>query len=334
MNFRWEPEQGTSEKSPDGTDGNPLVLRVAAAISGRKSATSCGKLNDAEINVEQLANQVRTALNSNEEDSVFSALASLDHNPTLIGKIKEFYMLNFGVDIEIDIQDQLWNWMGVWQDESKALAYLGQTTAGEKEKQVAEHRDEGKNLDAREKVLLRAQEYVAQKPDYGYGGDGARPEPGNGKIDCSAMVASCIISAGYTDPYDNPSTGTRNTGIAKEDGSGKWGNGVALMVSNPGWQEKGLNEMERGDVATFWTSRDNQKGENGQFDHVGFIEAVKKDESGKLVSFDFLHSFGNKKKKSSGPQRTSYSMEKPPSYIKLMGVFNWDYDQNSFTQNE
>ena len=171
---------------------------------------------------------------------------------------------------------------------------------------------------ARSAAVARAGEYVTANPGKTYGFTPTISPPG-GKIDCSGLVRAAVMAAGYPDPFLDPVTGLYNAGMPKEDGTGNWQNGVAVLVSNPNWVSKPLNEVISGDMVTFSTTRTNHQGEGGKYDHIGIVNKITAGEDGKVASFTFIHSSSG-----NGPSDGTYNIAKPPSWMTASGAYSWD----------
>jgi RHS repeat-associated protein len=112
--------------------------------------------------------------------------------------------------------------------------------------------------------------------------------------------------------------GTLKTGkgMPKANGQGYWANGVASIVSHS--IEIPIGDVQIGSAVTFRSGRSDHKGEEGQYDHVGMVTNIKRDDDGNIVSFNFIHS------SSKGVNEQTYDMEKGVAGFQLKGVFAWD----------
>jgi RHS repeat-associated protein len=124
------------------------------------------------------------------------------------------------------------------------------------------------------------------------------------KLDCSAAASNAVVSAGVS----NPKSGKGVDG---------WKNGVALIVGNSRQVDK--TEIRVGDMATFKSGRSDHKGKDGEFDHIGVISKINKDDGGNIISFDFLHATSSK-----GIVEQTYDMEKGMSGFELKNFYQWD----------
>ncbi|MCB9233302.1 MAG: hypothetical protein H6581_16715 [Bacteroidia bacterium] len=266
-----------------------------------------------------------------DEERIYTHLGMIEGGGKQAEELKRKFCELYDTDLETYLKKELWDVFGLGE-ESKALEMLnGEVNQPTTKDKKAEN---PRNQDARSIVIERANEYVAQNPGNSYGFDKFKPipDPGEGKIDCSGLVRACIIASGYPDPMKNKETGKDNPGFEaangigttdeKGKGTGRWLNGVSLLASNPDWQKLPLNEVENGDLAIFKTNRSDHQGDEGEFDHIGIITSVNKDEEGNLISFDFIHSFLTAPK---GPQKYSYKIDEPKSWLTLMGAYKWDY---------
>jgi RHS repeat-associated protein len=132
------------------------------------------------------------------------------------------------------------------------------------------------------------------------------------KMDCSETVDKAI--------RESTDIGTlkTGTGIAKEDGIGKWNNGVALIVSNSDKLDN-IQQLETGNVVTFKSGRSDHKGENGQFDHIGMVTEIIKDDSNNITAFNVVHSSSSK-----GVIEQKYDLDKKMPGYELTGGYRWD----------
>jgi uncharacterized protein RhaS with RHS repeats len=135
------------------------------------------------------------------------------------------------------------------------------------------------------------------------------------EMDCSEAADKAV--------RESTDLGTLKTGegIPKKNGDGHWDNGVALMVSNSRNVES-KDDMKVGNTATFRSGRSSHKGENGEYDHIGMISDVTKNDDGKVASFKVIHSSTN-----SGVVEKKYDFSKGkegmPGY-EFRGVQAWD----------
>ncbi|HRZ43045.1 MAG TPA: RHS repeat-associated core domain-containing protein, partial [Bacteroidales bacterium] len=127
----------------------------------------------------------------------------------------------------------------------------------------------------RELVVERAFQHLNKKTTYESAKSGA---PGS-TADCSGFVSDCLRYAGYPDHRNNP-------GVPKS-GGGYYSNGVAIIVGAS--LPIAYNQIEPGDLLTFKTSRTDHKGKDGEFDHIGIVVNVIKNENGEVSSVDFIH---------------------------------------------
>jgi hypothetical protein len=121
--------------------------------------------------------------------------------------------------------------------------------------------------------------------------------------DCSKTVNDAI--------KNSTTVGSLKTGEGMTDQSRTWINGVALIVANCTPVNK--NDMVEGNLVTFRTERNTQKGFDGQFDHIGMITNIN------IISFDFVHATN-----ANGVHSSTYDMENGLDGFELKGVFAWD----------
>lgn len=116
----------------------------------------------------------------------------------------------------------------------------------------------------------------------------------------------------------------KGKGVDKEDGTGKWDNGVALIVANSR-EVNSFEEMEVGNTVTFRSGRKDHKGEDGKFDHIGMVTDITRDDDGNVTSFSVIHSA------SKGVREQAYDAAKGtkgmPGY-ELKGIQAWDTPGN------
>ena len=127
------------------------------------------------------------------------------------------------------------------------------------------------------------------------------------QLDCSAAAANAVVAAGLP----NPKTGTGVDG---------WDNGVALIVGNS--RKVNITEIRVGDMATFRSGRSDHKGENGEYDHIGVISNINRDDKGNITSFSFIHAT------SKGLIEQTYDMEKGMAGFELRDFYQWDTPDN------
>ena len=77
--------------------------------------------------------------------------------------------------------------------------------------------------------------------------------------------------------------------------------------------------MRVGDLATFKSSRSDYKGQNGEYDHIGMISKVNKDDNGYIISFNVIHATS-----SNGVMEQTYDMKNGMSKFELRDVYQWD----------
>jgi len=130
------------------------------------------------------------------------------------------------------------------------------------------------------------------------------------KMDCSETVDKAIRESTDLGSFKT------GTGVDREDGNGKWANGVALIVSNS--RETSTENMQAGNTVTFRSGRSDHKGEDGKFDHIGMVTNITKDNDGNVSSFDFVHS------SSKGVNEATYNMTSGLRGFELKGVQVWD----------
>jgi RHS repeat-associated protein len=125
------------------------------------------------------------------------------------------------------------------------------------------------------------------------------------KMDCSETVDRAIRN------------GTDLGSFKRGKGINGWTNGVALIVSNSRPVE--IDDIETGNVVTFRSTRSDHKGNDGEYDHIGMITNVVRNEDGSVNSFDFIHASSSK-----GVIEQSYNVNEGLSWLKLKGTFAWD----------
>jgi RHS repeat-associated protein len=132
------------------------------------------------------------------------------------------------------------------------------------------------------------------------------------KMDCSETVDKAI--------RESTDIGTlkTGTGIAKEDGKGKWNNGVALIASNSDKIDN-MQQLETGNVVTFKSGRSDHKGEDGKFDHIGMVTEVVKDDNNNITAFNVVHSSSSK-----GVIEQKYDLDKKMPGYELKDAYRWD----------
>ncbi|GHT41685.1 hypothetical protein FACS189437_08900 [Bacteroidia bacterium] len=129
-------------------------------------------------------------------------------------------------------------------------------------------------------------------------------------MDCSETVDRAIRES------TDLGTFKRGKGVDREDGNGKWANGVALIVSNS--REVETNDMEVGNTVIFKSGRSDHKGEDGKFDRIGMVTNITRGKDDDITSFDFVHS------SSKGVKEQTYNMGNGLSGFELKGVQAWD----------
>jgi RHS repeat-associated protein len=125
------------------------------------------------------------------------------------------------------------------------------------------------------------------------------------KMDCSETVDRAIRE------------GTNLGSFKRGKGINGWNNGVALIVSNSRPVE--LNDIETGNVVTFKSTRSDHKGDDGEYDHIGMITNIVRNEDGSVNSFYFIHASS-----SNGVIEHSYNVNEGLSWLELKGTFAWD----------
>ena len=135
------------------------------------------------------------------------------------------------------------------------------------------------------------------------------------KIDCSELVDRAIRNS------------TDLGSLKRGKGINGFNNGVALIVSNSRNVE--LNDIELGNLATFKSGRLDHKGVDGEYDHIGMITNVLRNEDGSVKSFDFIHSSGK------GVKEDTYNIDTGLAGFELKGTFAWDTpkEKNYFGKN-
>ena len=122
----------------------------------------------------------------------------------------------------------------------------------------------------------------------------------SGNVDCSGTVGRAVVFAGLPNPVS----------------TGKGANGVARIASTS--TKVDISEMRVGDAATFRTGREHHQGKDGEFDHIGIISKINKDDDGNITSFNFIHASNG------GVQEQTYDMKKGLSGYDLKNVYQWD----------
>jgi len=174
----------------------------------------------------------------------------------------------------------------------------------------------------RAQFLEVLKKYVEANPGGTYGYNPKKPTPSpeevkNGaKTDCAGLMRSGQVAMGNEDPAEG------QPGIKKKTEKGNWTNGVALIAS--GSQESSFKNLEEGNYVTFKTTRKDQQGELGEYDHIGAVQNIIRDKSGNLISFEVIHSFGNPDSPTSGPKIDKINMNQPSKYLIPKKVYKWD----------
>jgi hypothetical protein len=160
---------------------------------------------------------------------------------------------------------------------------------------------------------------------------------GEGGIDCSAFINESFKQSGYEAPnnYKPQNSGT------KVGDKGSWGNGVALIIDGLPIVDK--DDLQIGDLVTFKSSRDDHKGPDGAFDHIGIVQSVKTNKQGTVISITYYDSGGSnstaRKKKAkdpntpykAGPRMSTYDFSKTPceSCNKFRGAYRPGYKKKN-----
>ncbi|MCL2073585.1 MAG: RHS repeat-associated core domain-containing protein, partial [Marinilabiliaceae bacterium] len=137
---------------------------------------------------------------------------------------------------------------------------------------------------------------------------------GSYKYDCSESVARAIIFAGLSNPKNGP-------------GIGIWTNGVARIASSSTQIE--FSNIEAGNAVTFRSGRSDHKGDDCEFDHIGIVTSVARDEAGEVTSFMVIHSTNG-----NGIYEQSYSMTNGMSGYELKGAYKWDTAERTIKLSE
>jgi len=98
------------------------------------------------------------------------------------------------------------------------------------------------------------------------------------------------------------------------------GNGVAKIANSS--TKVDVSEMRVGDAATFKSTRTDHKGKDGEFDHIGIISNINRDNNNNITSFDVIHASSSK-----GVIEQTYDMTKKEgmsNYNELRNVYQWD----------
>jgi RHS repeat-associated protein len=133
------------------------------------------------------------------------------------------------------------------------------------------------------------------------------------QLDCSGLVSAAIVSSGMSNPIN---------GV----GMGQWTNGVARIVSLS--RETPLDNLQVGNVVTFRTDRSDQKGSNGEYDHIGIVSDLKY-ENGKIIGFTFIHTTPR-----SGAHKTDYYFKKGLIGFSLQKAYQWDTPEYNLREVE
>ena len=124
-----------------------------------------------------------------------------------------------------------------------------------------------------------------------------------GNMDCSGTVSKAVVSAGLPNP---------NKGNA---------NGVGNIAGNS--RKVDVSEMREGDMATFKSTRTDHKGKDGEFDHIGIISKINRNDKGEITSFDVIHASSSK-----GVIEQNYNMQQKKEgmnkYNELKNIYQWD----------
>ena len=121
------------------------------------------------------------------------------------------------------------------------------------------------------------------------------------QLDCSALVAVGIVSAGLPNPIDSKNVE---------------GNGVARIALTS--RAVGLDDLREGDAVTFRTSRQNHMGPDGIYDHIGLVSEIYRDKDGKVSGFAFMHASSG----ANEAREDKYTGDKP--WRELKGAYQWD----------
>jgi RHS repeat-associated protein len=151
---------------------------------------------------------------------------------------------------------------------------------------------DGRDTTQRNAAVKKAQEYVDNKKPGNQYLMGAKGKPGE-KVDCSGLVAACVIAGGET----NPNTGDK-------------GSGVLNIESNA--QKVDENGAVAGNIVTF-------EFDKGYPYHTGLVTDVVKDKDGNVTSFTMIHSSGGK-----GPNKQTVTMGEGKLGKGVNGFYKWD----------
>ena len=130
-------------------------------------------------------------------------------------------------------------------------------------------------------------------------------------VDCSGIVDKILIQVMH------------HSFMGKEYKG--WGNGVARIAGRA--FQISEKDVQPGDLVTFRTTRTDQKGPDGIFDHIAIITAIIRNKTGEIIGLKFIHAHSTGVNESVWPD-PKYDSRTPTGY------YAWDSDRIIATTSE
>jgi len=168
----------------------------------------------------------------------------------------------------------------------------------------------------RAQAAQKALEYVNKNPGDTYPSnqdriDGNFRGAPSEKVDCSGMVDNCVLAGEEPSSKDNgKENGVRNV-MAQSEKIGDLND---------------LSKAEVGNAITLNNTRSETLDSKRDFNHIGIITKIERDDNGNIKTLQITHSAGSAGSGRSGPRTDDAIKEGKSLYwgVRITGVYKWD----------
>jgi RHS repeat-associated protein len=165
-------------------------------------------------------------------------------------------------------------------------------------------------------AVTLAHEYVAKNSGDSYptsqdkSEDKFRGKPGE-KVDCSGMADNCMVAGGEPSSKNNG----QNKGVAN-----------ILIQSEKIGDKDDLSKAEVGNFVTLNNTRTEPLDSERDYNHIGIITQIERDDNGNVVTMQIAHSSGTPGSGKSGPHYDNAIIKGENKYWgkRITGLYKWD----------